>query len=129
MILTGTSQIPQRTFSATTGGTTQTLSNCRIAVGSTGVTVSFSATLAVGMMVSGVGIQANTVITQVVDGTHVALSNPALASSSTASLTFYAVVDGVTQVANSPPVFVSGSVGTAPMVFQPLRLSFKCNVS
>ena len=45
------------------------------------MTVSFSATLAVGMMVSGVGIQANTVITQVVDGTHVALSNPALASS------------------------------------------------
>lgn len=93
------------------------------------MTVSSSATLAQGMMVSGTGILPDTVITQVVNATTITITNPAQASSTTASLTFYAVVDGVTAATNSPPVFVGGSVGTAPMVFQPLRLSFKTNIS
>jgi hypothetical protein len=80
------------------------------------------------MMVSGVGIQPDTVISQVVNGTTVTITVPAIASGSV-SLTFYAVVDGVAANPNSPPVFTGGSVGTAPMVFQPLRLSFKVPVS
>jgi hypothetical protein len=129
VILPGTAQLPAPAFASTTGGTAQTLTNCTIAVGSTAVTVSSSATLAVGMMVSGTGIQSNTVISTVVDSTHVTLNAPALASSSTASLTFYAIVDGTQQSPNSPPVFLAGSVSGNPIQFQPLRLSVKIPVS
>jgi hypothetical protein len=127
IILSGTATLPVATFSATTGGTQQT-ATCTTTAGSTTVTTASTATMAAGMMVSGTGIQPSTVIAVVVNATTLALNNPAIASGSV-SLTFYAVVDGVTAATNSPPVFVGGSVGSAPMVFQPLRLSFKFNCS
>ena len=97
-------------------------------VGSTSITVSSSATLAVGMSVSGAGLVPD--FTAVVDGTHVTVTNPAIATSSTASLTFFASADGTgTAFANSPPVFVSGSVSTNPMLFQPLREQLSRGIS
>jgi hypothetical protein len=55
VILNGTTAIPQAAFAATTGGTTQIVT-CTTTVNSTRVTMTSTATLAVGMMVSGVGI-------------------------------------------------------------------------
>ena len=129
VILTGTSAIPLPTF-AGASGTSQTLANCTITAGASSITVSSSATLAVGMAVSGTGLLPNCVITQVVDGTHVTVTVPAITSSSTASLTFYAVSDGTNPIMpESEPVFTAGSVGANSLVFSPLRLGCKIKCS
>ena len=106
-------------------GTTGTLT-----AGSTAITgLTSTATLIVGMAVSAVGLVPDTVITSITSGTAVAINNPAITSGS-ASVTFYSTNDGAAQAnPNSPPVFVGGSVGTNSMFFNPLRLSFKVNVS
>jgi HK97 family phage major capsid protein len=42
---------------------------------------------------------------------------------------FSTATDGTTVTPQSDPVFVGGSVGANPMIFSPLRLSFKTKVS
>jgi len=129
-VLTGTSAIPLPTF-ASASGTQQTLASSTLTAFSTSVTVSNTATLAVGMSVSGASvgyISPSTIVQQINDGTHITLSQPAL-QGGTVSLTFWPSADGTSQAINSPPVFIGGTVGSTSMFFNPLRMSFKVNVS
>jgi hypothetical protein len=129
--LVGTSAIPQPTFSSASG-TQQTLAGCTLVAYSENVTVSSSATLAVGMLVSGATpgqISPSTTIQQIINGTTIQLSQPAL-QGGTVSLTFWAVADGAQQLVTSAPIFLGGTVGGGnSMILNPLRLGFRFGVS
>jgi hypothetical protein len=132
VILVGATQIPTAAFSAGTG-TQQTLANSTLTAYSATVTVSSTPTLAVGMLVSAGSpgyLSPSTAIQQVVNSTTLLLNQPALQSSATTSLTFWTVADGtVTATTQSAPVFTGGNISGVSMIFHPLRMSFKINVS
>jgi hypothetical protein len=128
--LVGTSAIPQPNF-ATGAGTQQTLASSTLVAYSETVTVSATATLAVGMLVSA----ASRAISRQAPLFSRLLTvrrwyyrsprfNPALFS-----LTFWVVADGVSQLVTSAPVFLAGTVGANSMILNPLRLGFRFGVS
>jgi hypothetical protein len=131
IIVPATTALSAPTFSSNIG-TQATLSNCTIAAYGTSVTVSSTTGLAAGMLVSASTpgyISPSTIIQTVVDGTHLTLSQPALQSSATASLTFWATSDGTSQLNVSAPVFLGGNLSGVSLVLQPLRLGVKFAVS
>jgi hypothetical protein len=130
IVLPGTTALATPGFSSPIG-TQQTLAGCTLVAYSQSVTVSSTATLAAGMLVSGATpgqIPPSTIIQTVVDGTHLTLSQPAL-QSGTVSLNFWAAADGTSELPTSAPSFLAGTVGGNSMILQPLRLAVRFGVS